>query len=181
MTTKRDSTISAIDWYIKRIVVLLALLLPLAGGCGDANSAASNAELLEGIDSRFLTQLGELQFVSDHEIGRQLGAERGRPCLLFFTAEWCSFCHRMENSAFVDQRVSELAKHFICIRVDADHDQEVCRQYDVSGYPTIQFLSAKGQTLHRLVGRQSPDNLALGMQAALERFAWLEEADTQTR
>jgi len=91
--------------------------------------------------------------------------------LLFFTAEWCQFCHQMADEAFMHPQVVSLADNFVCILIDADAEQDICRQFEVSGYPTIQFLSPRGVPLQRVVGKKPGHQLMMAMQAALQNVA----------
>ena len=97
--------------------------------------------------------------------------------LVFFTAQWCNFCHQMEAEAFTDGQVAQLAKQFVCILVDADQEPDVCQEFRVRGYPTIQFLSARGVPLNRLTGKRPAQQLVTQMQAALMATA---TRDSQT-
>jgi len=151
--------------------LLIGFLLPANFGCQPSRTDPVNA--LQKIDPQLLTERGLLRFVTDSTIGLQLAKRQGLPCLLFFTAEWCTFCHQMEATAFADPTIGDLAKNFVCVLVDADQEPKICQEYAIRGYPTVQFLAADGRRLHRLVGRQSTPKLAAGMQAALERLAWL--------
>ena len=139
---------------------------------------ATNPEhVLRGIDPTLVVERGQIQFVNDATIGLQLARQQRLPALLFFTAEWCTFCHQMEETAFMDATIGALAKNFVCVLVDADRHGELCRRFGIRGFPTVQFLSADGRKLHRLVGRQSASQLTSGMHAALSRLAWLDNTD----
>jgi thiol:disulfide interchange protein len=94
--------------------------------------------------------------------------------LVFFTAEWCHFCHQMADEAFTDPQVVRLAENFVCILVDADREPAICRDYQVSGYPTIQFLSPRGVPLERVVGKKPGHQVLIAMQAALQIVALRE-------
>lgn len=148
-------------------VAMLALL-----GCGRSGNVAVPLSLGELAPS-LIERHGNLYFVKDPEAGYQVAASQGMPCLLFFTAEWCTYCRQMEATAFTDNTVGELADDFVCLLVDADREPELCRHFRVSGFPTIQFVAPDGQMLHRLVGRQTATNLAAGMRAASSRYAWI--------
>ena len=126
-------------------------------------------------------QKGRLTFVQDSTTGYQLASLKQKPCLLFFTADWCTYCHRMEESAFADEAVAELAEEFICVMIDADREQAICKEFEVTGFPTVQFISQKGQRLHKLIGVQSASDLAIGMKLALERTAWIAQAESHLR
>src|SRR6185437_62232 len=95
---------------------------------------------------------GPIQFVQGFRDGWDMAHEQGKPILLLFTADWCNYCHAMAREALCDPAVVNLAHDFICVQVDADAEPEVCRQFRVRGYPTIQFLSPRGLPLNRLTG-----------------------------
>ena len=154
------------------VAALLATLLMLSLGCTQ-RTAEDTPQSLHGVSPELVSKLGELHFIRDVETGFAQAEARGLPCLLFFTADWCTYCHQMEETAFRDPAVIKLAEAFVCIKVDADQYPGLCRQFEVTGFPTIQFLASDRRELHRLVGRQTAGSLATGMRAASQRFAWL--------
>lgn len=159
----------------------LALLFSVIALVGCQDNVTQRDTGLSTVDPQWIVDRGGVQFVADSVVGLELAARQKRPCLLFFTAEWCTYCHQMEETAFVDPKIKQLAEQFVCVLVDADREPTVCREYAVRGYPTVQFLAADGRKLHSLMGRQSTSQLASGMQAALERLAWLENGRTISR
>lgn len=114
---------------------------------------------------------GRIAFVHGYRQGSELARQQGKPMLLFFTAEWCTYCHAMEREALRDPRIVQLADSFVCVVVDADAEPDVCRLFRVRGYPTVQFISPRGAALNRLVGKQPAAQLSLEMQAALQAIA----------
>jgi thiol:disulfide interchange protein len=160
---------------IPRHLPLFALLASACLGCGHSNRE-QHRDTLANVDSRYIEQHGQIRFVNNVEVGCNVAAEHGMPCLFFFTAEWCTYCHRMAETAFADKRVGQLGVNFVCVIVDADRERELCSYFSVTGFPTVEFVSPHGQSLHRLVGQQSPADLAAGMQAALGRYAWLDNS-----
>ncbi len=153
---------------------LLLIAFPLLASFGCQPSSTNSVQMPLQVDPQLLVERGQIRFIADSTVGHQLAKQQGKPCLLFFTAEWCTFCHQMEATAFADPEIGKLAKQFVCILVDADREPTVCQEYAIEGFPTVQFVAANGRRLHRLVGRQSKPQLESGMQAALERLAWLE-------
>ncbi len=156
-------------------VALLALL-----GCGLRGSRPVPAVLVE-VAPDLIERHGDLHFVTDPAVGLQAAADHELPCLLFFTADWCTYCKQMKSDAFSDDVVGTMADGFVCILVDADREPEFCRRHRVGALPTIQFISPNGRSLHRLVGRQSATTLATGMRAASERYAWLTGSSSTLR
>ena len=114
---------------------------------------------------------GSLQFIDGYRPGYAAGIQQAKPMLVFFTAEWCHFCHQMADEAFTHPQVVSLSEHFVCILVDADAEADVCRQFGISGYPTIQFLSPRGVPLERIVGKRPGHQVMMAMQAALQNVA----------
>lgn len=124
---------------------------------------------------------GGLQFVAGYHRGFELAREQRKPMLVFFTAEWCTYCHQMEADAFKQDSVISLSKQFVCILVDADCEPNVCRDFRVKGYPTIQFLSPRGVPLNRVTGKQPGAQLVMQMQAALQAVARRDGAGEAVR
>lgn len=159
------------------------LLVPMCaavvscGGCGESSS--DKPSVLSNLDGNQIEQHGQLYFVKDVRAGLRLASEQQVPCLFFFTAEWCTFCHHMAETAFIEPAVGDLGRNFVCILVDADRNKDLCQYFSISGFPTVEFTSPQGHSLHRLVGQQSPESLAAGMRAALGRYAWV--SGTQVR
>ena len=123
-----------------------------------------------------------LPFVKGYERGSQQAAATGKPMLVFFTADWCHYCHKMADEAFCNAEVVGLSDRFVCILVDADAEPEVCKQFRVQAYPTVQFLSVRGMPLNRLVGKKPTDQVTSAMQAALQNVARAtSEAKTKQR
>lgn len=121
-----------------------------------------------------------LPFVNGFEAGYAKAIASGKPMLVFFTAEWCHFCHQMADEAFTHPQVVGLADRFVCILVDADAEPEVCSKFRVQGYPTVQFLSPRGVPLNRLVGKKPSNQVMIAMQAALQNVARNQEASAET-
>lgn len=151
---------------------MLAVVLAVTLGCNQ-KTPGDFPHSLQGVSPQQVEKLGELYFFRDVADGYEQASQRGLPCLLFFTADWCTYCHQMEETAFRDPTIKSLAEQFVCIKVDAERYSKVCAEFEVTGFPTIQFLAPDGRDLHRLVGRQSAGSLATGMRAATQRFAWL--------
>lgn len=144
----------------------LAIALALAGGCDTPgpNPAASDAPTASPPPER---HDGSVPFVHGYAQGFQRAQKEGKPMLVFFTAGWCNFCQQMSAETFTNDQVVTWSDRFVCILVDADDEPDICRQFRVKGYPTVQFLSPQGVPLNRVVGKRAADQLISQMQAAL--------------
>ncbi len=158
----------------------LAAFLP-GGGCEVRSSQSGTAphEMAEPSETRDqaaqaaspAVSRGGIEFVAGYHRGYELALEQHKPMLVFFTAEWCTYCHQMEADAFTQEAVVNLSRQFVCVLVDADCEPDVCRDFRVKGYPTIQFLSPRGVPLNRVTGKQPGQQLVMQMQAALQAVA----------
>ncbi|HEV3339084.1 MAG TPA: thioredoxin family protein [Pirellulales bacterium] len=124
---------------------------------------------------------GGIDFVAGYERGFQAARQQQKPMMIFFTAQWCTYCRQMANEAFLQKAVVSLSRQFVCVLVDADAEPAACREFEVRSFPTIQFVSARGARLNRLIGKQPPRELIAQMQAALETLARRPELTTDRR
>lgn len=93
-----------------------------------------------------------IQWKEYHE-GMKQAKSRNIPIFLYFHAEWCTYCKKMEATTFKDAKVSAyLNENFVSISIDTDKDTEISNQWKVRGLPTIWFLKADGTKLDNLPG-----------------------------
>lgn len=145
---------------------LLALLLLAAASCSSKQAAEPEAPA-----ALATIQRGHLQFVESFEQGVELAHAEGKPLLIFFTAPWCNFCHQLAADAFTHEQVVGLSEQFVCVLVDADAQPDICQQFHVRSFPTIQFLSPRGMPLNRITGKRPGNQLVMEMQSALQATA----------
>ena len=94
-----------------------------------------------------------------------------KPVIIDFYADWCAPCRELEQITFHHPEIVKLAENdFVMIKVDLTHkgnpiNQNLLRQYDVRGVPTVVFLDRQGKERHdlRVVNFLPPDQFIKNM------------------
>ena len=106
---------------------------------------------------------------------REALAEADRAGKLVFVdafAVWCGPCKRMSNQVFPREDVGAFHnEHFVNLKLDMERGdgKAFAREFGVSSYPTLLYLDADGQLVHRVVGAQAPEALIQQGQLALRK------------
>ena len=151
------------------------LLLSVLAGCETQADPAPSPQASEPAAStetaRPTVARGLLHFSEGYQKAMAEAERENKPLLLFFTAQWCHYCHQMAGEAFTNPQVVSLSEKFVCVLIDADSAPEVCREFHVSAFPTVQFVSPQGLALNRIEGKRPGHQVMMAMQAALQTSA----------
>lgn len=80
-------------------------------------------------------------------------AEQKRLVLLDLEAQWCHWCHVMDQQTYSNPRVIELIqKHYIPVRVDQASRPDLAARYQDYGWPATVILDANGNDLWKEAG-----------------------------
>ncbi len=86
------------------------------------------------------------------------------PVILDFYADWCIPCLELDRITFTNADVIDATREMVRLKVDLTHfdspeSEELRRQYQVAGVPTIIFLDGRGNEVPgtRIVGFVGPD------------------------
>jgi thiol:disulfide interchange protein len=101
-----------------------------------------------------------IEWMDQADKAAHLAQQTGQIRMIDMYTDWCGWCDRMSETTFQHERVQQLVQDFICVKVNAESDagRGLVERYDVSGYPTILFLDADGELIHKVVGYRSGEN-----------------------
>jgi thioredoxin-like negative regulator of GroEL len=121
-----------------------------------------------------------IKWEKNFEAALRKAKSAGKPVIVDFWAEWCAWCHRLDQSTYVDPWVVRKAQAFVAVKVDTEgsrKEQAVAERYQVRTLPTIVFLSPEGRQLLRVPFQgpgQFPHTLDAALQVAQRVTSWEE-------
>jgi len=133
---------------------LLAILL-IAGFWGCSMNSGGQAQDL-------------IDWTNNLDAAKATALSENKPVLIDFYAEWCGWCKRMDADTYSDKKVAELAKSFVCVKINSDENAKLANTYQVRGLPTTVFLKPDGSVISVMPGYQPPDQFLGSMNRALE-------------
>ena len=94
----------------------------------------------------------ELTWDQNFEQSLEQAKQEQKPTLVFFKADWCTYCDQLEQDMESNPRLQqELAKYNL-VEVDVDEEEELARTYSAESLPTLVILDKKGLTVRRIQG-----------------------------
>ncbi|OFV88952.1 MAG: hypothetical protein A2V74_08550 [Acidobacteria bacterium RBG_16_70_10] len=111
-----------------------------------------------------------IEFEHNFDKAMKRARKLGKPVIVDFWAEWCTWCHLLDRTTYADREVANRAREFVAVKVNAEgpgRETEIALRYDVHSLPTILFLSPGGRQVYRLNGFQGPGQFPRTMDAAL--------------
>jgi thiol:disulfide interchange protein len=105
---------------------------------------------------------------SDLDQGLAQAKKQNKPALVCFSADWCSWCERMDGDTLTDPKIVALAKRFVPIRVDTAENRKAMVKYAVRSMPTILIMDTSGREIARVNGYRPASSLAEELREALK-------------
>ena len=85
--------------------------------------------------------------------GTDLARRQKKSMVIYFHADWCTYCGQMERETFRNPAVIDfLNNRAIAIKVDVDQERRISRQFGVRGLPATFLLLQNGQQIGPMPG-----------------------------
>ena len=130
----------------------------------------------------------EIRWVKQFDAALKRAQTVKKPLLVDFWAEWCGWCHRQDQTTYVDPVVVRMSEDFVAVKVNTEgtpREVAIARRYDVTSLPTIAFLSPAGRLILRLNGFQGPGQFPRAIEVAKERagkiIGWEDDIERNPR
>lgn len=141
-------------------ILLLPTLLLTQGVFAQAAKAVPAAKTASGAVAKPAAAPKSVQWVA-LEDGVKRAAASGQYVFVTVYTDWCGYCRKLNNTTLKARPVlDELGKNFQSVRVNAESEKPVVwkgktmserevagKAWGVSGYPTMLFMSPKGEII----------------------------------
>ena len=97
---------------------------------------------------RFSDKFYGIESIEELETKLNEAIQKGKPTMVYFTADWCVSCRRLEKNTFGDQSLRDKIDQIQALKVDLTdnsiEDQLLIKKYSIFGPPTILFFNSAG-------------------------------------
>jgi thioredoxin-related protein len=122
-----------------KLLVLLVLAIALCSAC-----------------SQKKPELKEINFQTDLVSAKDIASKENLPLVIVFTQAKCPWCQMLDDSTFKNNIIVDMSEKMVFVKISADKDSALARQFGVAYYPTIMVCKANGSEIDRLVGYFPP-------------------------
>jgi len=153
MYRMRDIGLAGVPFLVA-LAICFTELVPKARGSATQAAPASasvSSGLVTGTNttgngaSAATSPLGELQWRDDYAKALEQARSSGRPLILDFTAPWCGWCHKMDDTTMRDAVVQSDLSDYVRVKVDYDRNQPLAQKFHIRGIPAYVILNQFGE------------------------------------
>ena len=88
-----------------------------------------------------------------YDEGTTQARQSGKSMVLYFYADWCSYCVRMQEETFSHASVVDFMNDkVVAVKVDVDEDKQLARSFGVRGLPATVLVNRSGEKVGPLPG-----------------------------
>lgn len=130
------------------------------------------------------------EWMTDLEAAKTKAAAENKAVLVDFTgSDWCSWCIKLRQKVFDTKAFEDYAKDkFVLVEIDVPRrkdfspellkkNEELCAQYDVTGFPTVMVMTPQGEFAGGFVGGLTEmSDVTKALDTALGNVETLEQA-----
>jgi len=116
-----------------------------------------------------------IQFQTDFKTAKAFAEKFNQPMIIDFYTDWCRWCKTLDTLTYVDSLVRAMSIDNIFVKINAEVDTGLARQYGISGYPTIVITKPSGEEIDRIWGFMPPADFYNQVQLYLQGQETLQD------
>lgn len=141
-----------------KILLSILAVLVFAISCGSEKPVPANIE-----------------FQTDLDVARELARDSDSPMIIDFYTDWCSSCKKLDTVTFVDPLVRGMSRDNIFVKINAEVDSILAKEFAISGFPTIVITRPDGEEIDRIWGYLPPTDFYNQVQLYLQGKETLDD------
>lgn len=116
-----------------------------------------------------------IDFETDYSIAGMKAAESDMPMIIDFYTDWCKWCDSLDANTYSDPLVIGMSADNIFVKINAEVDTSLTKDFGVSGYPTIVITNSDGEEIDRIWGYLPPTDFYNQVQLYLQGKETLDD------
>jgi len=93
-----------------------------------------------------------IEWMYDYTAGLERARIERKPVMIDFYTSWCYYCKVLDARTYTDPGVMASSQGFVCLKINAEKEKQLARDFKIGGYPIIVFLSRNGEEINRIYG-----------------------------
>ena len=117
----------------------------------------------------------EISFYHEFETAKAEAGRTKKPLIIDFYTDWCKYCKMLDTLTYVDSIVISMSNDYLFVKIDAERDTILARDYGIAGYPTIVVTNSDGSEIDRIWGYLPPNEFYNQVQLYLQGKETLDD------
>lgn len=101
----------------------------------------------------------QILWLSNFDKAKEVANELNKLIVIDFGANWCAPCRNMDQMVWENSEMETIAKNFVALKINVDHDRVTPGLYSVSGIPKVVIATASGFPVWMSVGFSTAEPL----------------------
>jgi thiol:disulfide interchange protein len=112
-----------------------------------------------------------VKWESSFEDAMKRAKSEGKPILIDFYTDWCTWCKEMDKTVYPNQQVIDQSQNWVMVKINGEKRADVAKAYGVQGFPTVVFAENTGKPIEILPGFAKANEFVTIMQGAFSKWS----------
>lgn len=117
----------------------------------------------------------KIEFQTDLDVARELARDSDSPMIIDFYTDWDRWCKVLDTVTYVDPLVIGMSRDNIFVKINAEVDTVLAKEFAISGFPTIVITRPDGEEIDRIWGYLPPTDFYNQVQLYLQGKETLDD------